>query len=142
MEEEIIEFLESGVHASFDDIVDVDFGVVNEGVDGLPYTLWELLEHLRLSQEDILEFFGEYEEKDWPDDYWPDGECSREEWKESVRLFKSDLRELKNLVKRVDLEGEFKEGYTYGEQLLKVLKHNSYHLGQMVVLERLLGVWE
>lgn len=137
-------------HASFDSAVQ---GVPPEvrGVRpaGLPYSAWELLEHLRFTQWDILEFCRNpaYQEPRWPDDYWPDSPAPPrpEAWDESVAAFHADREALRQLAAdtSVDLFATIPHGsgQTYLRELLLVVDHNAYHVGQIVAVRKLLGVW-
>jgi uncharacterized damage-inducible protein DinB len=138
-------------HASFDAAVeDVPPGLRGKRPDGLPHSPWQLLEHLRLAQRDILDFCrdSEYAERKWPDDYWPaDPEPpSPDAWDESVAAFRADRRELQRLASdpALDLFAEIPhgDGQTYLRELLLVADHNAYHVGQLVAVRRLLGAWE
>ncbi|MGI9189223.1 MAG: DinB family protein [Longimicrobiaceae bacterium] len=115
--------------------------------EGLPYSPWQLLEHLRLAQRDILDFCRDpdYTRPEWPDDYWPPthAPASADEW--SVEAFRGDRDALRRLASDPDLdltaEIPHGEGQTYLRELLLVADHNAYHLGQLVVVRRLLGIW-
>jgi hypothetical protein len=117
---------------------------------GLPYSPWELLEHLRLAQRDILDFCRDaaYAEKNWPDDYWPKNPAppSPKAWGESVAAFRADREALKQLVTdpAVDLFARIPhgQGQTYFREVLLVADHNAYHVGQLIVVRRQLGAWE
>lgn len=116
---------------------------------GLPHSLWELLEHLRRCQWDILDYCvnPKYREGKWPDDYWPDtAEPPPGAWDESVAAFRRDLDRLKDLASqaRIDLRGPlpFAPQATYLRELLLVADHNAYHIGQMVMVRRALGIWK
>jgi uncharacterized damage-inducible protein DinB len=117
---------------------------------GLPHTLWQLLEHLRLSQRDILEFCLNpgYAQPSWPEDYWPDASVRPTEAavKNSVAGLRKDLDALAALAldPKVDLFARIPHGtgQTYLRELLLVADHTSYHLGQMVMVRRALGIWE
>jgi hypothetical protein len=115
----------------------------------LPYSAWQLLEHLRLAQHDILDFClnAAYEELAWPDDYWP---ASPEPpggsaWEESIRLYREDRAALQRLATdaTVDLTSTIPHGngQTYLRELLLVADHTAYHVGELIVLRRLLGIW-
>ena len=116
---------------------------------GLPYSLWQLLEHLRLAQHDILDFCVDprYAELKWPDDYWPaePEPPSPQAWDGSVRQIEDDLRALERLAvdPSVDLLKPIPHGsgQTILRELLLVIDHNSYHVGQIVALRRVLGAW-
>jgi uncharacterized damage-inducible protein DinB len=137
-------------HAGFDAAVD---GLPGEfrgaQPEGLPYSAWQLLEHLRLTQRDILDFCRnpEYAEPVWPDDYWPASSAppTADAWDESIRGFRADRDALKALATDpdVDLFAEIPHGggQTYVRELLLVADHTAYHVGQLVMLRRLLGAW-
>ncbi|CAN5209012.1 DinB family protein [soil metagenome] len=117
--------------------------------EGLPYSPWQLLEHLRLAQRDILDFCRDpdYTQPEWPEDYWPPTPAPRsaDEWERSVEAFRGDRDALRRLASDPDLdltaEIPHGEGQTYLRELLLVADHNAYHLGQLVVVRRLLGIW-
>jgi uncharacterized damage-inducible protein DinB len=116
---------------------------------GLPYSAWQLVEHLRIAQRDILEFSVDpgYQEREWPADYWPRDAAppSAEAWEESIAAFRRDRDELKRLAgdPRVELFARIPHGsgQTYLRELLLVADHNAYHVGQLVLVRRLLGAW-
>jgi uncharacterized damage-inducible protein DinB len=116
---------------------------------GLPYTLWQLLEHLRLSQYDILDFCRNpgYTEQHWPEDYWPKAGSPPDAGAvaESVAAFRRDRETLEAMARDrgVDLLARIPHGtgQTYLRELLLVADHTAYHLGQMVVVRRALGIW-
>jgi len=117
---------------------------------GAPYSAWQLLEHLRISQHDILDFCvnPEYEEMKWPDEYWPKSPApsSAKEWDDSISQFKKDRKALEDLAMdaSIDLFATIPHGsgQTYLRELLLVADHNAYHIGQLVVVRRLLGAWK
>jgi uncharacterized damage-inducible protein DinB len=115
----------------------------------LPHSLWEVVEHLRLAQHDILDFCLNpgYEEMTWPDDYWPStqeppGESS---WEKSLAQYREDRARLQKMAgdPAVDLTARIPhgQGQTYLRELLLVADHAAYHVGELIVLRRLLGVW-
>lgn len=117
---------------------------------GLPYTLWQLLEHIRLAQHDILDFCRNpgYTELRWPDDYWPPAGTVPSEADVSTTLgaLRQDRDALAAMAldSRVDLFARIPHGtgQTYLRELLLAADHTSYHLGQMVVVRRALGIWD
>ncbi len=138
-------------HAGMDRIVHgVPADRWGDRATGLPHTLWQLLEHLRLSQRDILEFCLNpgYSQPNWPEDYWPDASVRPTEAavKNSVAGLRKDLDALAALAldPKVDLFARIPHGtgQTYLRELLLVADHTSYHLGQMVMVRRALGIWE
>ena len=116
---------------------------------GLPYSPWQLLEHMRLTQRDILEFCRDpaYTEPTWPEDYWPRSAAPPrpEAWDESIAAFRADRDALQQLAADpgIDLFAAIPHGsgQTYLREVLLVADHNAYHLGQLVVLRRHLGLW-
>lgn len=117
---------------------------------GLPYSPWQLLEHLRLTQRDILEFCRNphYEERKWPDDYWPSspGPSSSVQWDESISQFRQDRKALQELAAdpKLDLAARIPhgQGQTYLRELVLAADHASYHIGELVIVRRLLGIWK
>jgi uncharacterized damage-inducible protein DinB len=137
-------------HATFDDTVD-GFPLDKTGVRpaGLPHSAWELLEHLRIAQRDILEFSRstDYQAIRWPDDYWPRSPRPEREsqWRESAQAVRDDLAEFEKLLQDPgrDLYAPFPwgKGQTLLRQALLIADHNSYHLGQLLLVRRALGAW-
>jgi hypothetical protein len=147
----VVELLTLGhAHATFE-----------QAVKGLPIELrgrvpkraehsaWQLLEHLRLAQWDILDFSRnpKYQALKWPDDYWPKEKAPVDEkaWDKSVRAFKKDLKEMVALVEdpKTDLFAKIPhgDGQTILREALLVADHNAYHVGQLVLLRKMLGAW-
>ena len=116
---------------------------------GLPHSLWQLLEHIRLAQHDILDFCRNpnYVQPNWPDDYWPgDAELpAAEAVAASLSAYLADLKALTELAGNpgVDLFARIPHGtgQTYLRELFLVADHTSYHVGQMVDVRRTLGIW-
>ncbi len=116
---------------------------------GLPHTVWQLLEHLRLAQWDILDFSRNsgYAMMKWPDDYWPSTEAPPDEeaWNRSLEAFRQDLQAMQDLVAdpEIDLYAKIPwgDGQTILREALLVADHNAYHLGQIVSVRQALGVW-
>lgn len=116
---------------------------------GLPYSAWQLLEHLRIAQADIVEFCWNrnYREKKWPDDYWPKDAAppSSRAWNAGFRQILADRKEFIELISnpKADLFAPLAwgQGQTlFGETCL-IIDHNAYHLGEIVSVRRLLGAW-
>lgn len=138
-------------HADFDTVM-ADFPSRLRGVKppGMPHTGWQLLEHMRIAQLDILEFSRNPKHKSpgWPEGYWPktDAPPAPASWNNSLRSFRADLKAMAKLVadKQTDLFAAIPHGtgQTILREALLVADHNSYHLGQIVVLRKLLGAWK
>jgi len=118
--------------------------------NGLPHSLWELLEHMRIAQWDILEFSrnARHESPDWPAGYWPEipEPPSAKAWDNSLKSFEGDLAAMQKLVAspKTDLFARIPHGtgQTILREALLVADHNAYHLGQVVLVRRLLGAWK
>ena len=116
---------------------------------GLPHTPWRLLEHMRIAQWDILEFCRNprHVSPPFPDGYWPSGDApaASADWDRSVAAFRADLQAMQDLVAApaTDLFAPIPhgEGQTILREALLVADQNSYHLGQLVVVRRLLKTW-
>jgi hypothetical protein len=116
---------------------------------GLPHSCWELLDHIRRTQHDLLEFCRnpQYEEPKWPDDYWPatPAPSSSSAWDESVAAIHRDGAALAEFTVSDprDLTAKIPHGtgQTYLRTVLVAIDHASYHVGQIVAVRRLLGAW-
>lgn len=118
-------------------------------VEGIPHTIWELVEHIRIGQDDILEFCKnpEYEALDWPDDYWPEKSKpeSKEQFEKSVQEVQDGIEEMCELIRNP--QNNLQEPFTYGDgqtlfrEAMLIVDHNAYHIGQIVLIRRLLGSW-
>jgi uncharacterized damage-inducible protein DinB len=136
-------------HATFDDAV-ANLPQDRQGrvPQGLPYSPWQLLEHLRITQRDILDFCRPgYREKKWPDDYWPADATppSADAWERSVAQYHEDREALKALATdpATDLLATVPDGdgQTYLREILLAADHAAYHVGELIVARRLLGIW-
>jgi hypothetical protein len=118
-------------------------------VKGLEHTAWQLLEHARLAQWDILEFSRnpDHVSPDFPEGYWPKAPVppSPAAWDHSVRDFHYDLLQMIALVENPKIDLHAPIPHAHGQNLLRevlvLADHNSYHLGQLVDLRRALGIW-
>jgi hypothetical protein len=148
LREHLLDLLRGGgAHVKFEEVVN-DFPVrlLNGRAAGVPYTPWQLLEHMRIAQWDILEFSrsDKHVSPKWPDEYWPDKtkEASEDDWRRSVERFREDLREMEALVEdpSTDLYARIPhgDGQTIMREALLVADHNAYHLGSLVTLRRAL----
>ena len=136
-----------GAHLTFQDAV-ADFPVHLRGVTsrGAPHSAWQLIEHMRLAQADILDFSRnpEYQPRKFPDDYWPATSTppSDAAWDASIQRFQSDMQEMQELIAdtKNDLLASIphSKGQTLLHEALLVADHNSYHLGQLVFLHKML----
>ena len=116
---------------------------------GAPHTPWQLLEHMRIAQWDILEFSRnpKHVSPKWPEGYWPESDAPPDDaaWQKSLASFHKDVRAMIDLVgdARTDLFARIPhgEGQTVLREALLVAGHNAYHIGQLVLVRRLLGAW-
>lgn len=142
----LIALLDGGqAHVRFDDVV-ADWLPEARGVrpEGAAHSPWQVLEHLRICQWDILDFSrnAEYEELDWPADYWPaeEGPPAPDAWEKSIESFCNDMAEMKALVE--DRERDLYEPFPWGSgqtllrEAMLVADHNAYHLGELMALKK------
>ena len=151
LREQLVRLLDwKDAHATFDQAVaELPSKLYGVQPAGLPYSPWQLLEHLRITQHDILEFCvnPEYAELEWPADYWPREPAppSVAEWRQSVAAFRRDRDALKQLARDpdVDLFAAVPQGtgQTYLREILLAADHAAYHVGELIVVRRLLGAW-
>ena len=153
LQKQLVALLRGGqAHATFDEVVK-DFPAEHRGTvpDGLPYSAWQILEHLRIGQRDILDFSapptGGYQPIEWPAGYWPKSAQppSPSAWEVTLAAIRKDLETFEGLITKpgVDLYKPFRwgDGQNLLREALLLADHNAYHLGEFVVLRRLLGVW-
>jgi hypothetical protein len=152
LREQLVKFLRGGeAHADLKAVLD-DFPVKARGVvpKGAEHSAWQQLEHIRLALHDLLDFStnSHYETMKWPDDYWPKEAAPEDSaaWDKSVRALKKDIADFEKLVG--DPESNlyatipWGDGQTLLREVLLAGQHTSYHLGQIVLLRRMLGAWE
>ncbi len=150
LRQQLLDLLKGGhAHTTFDAAMG-DWPVQLAGVKvaNFPHTSWMLLEHMRLGQWDILEFSRnpKHVSPKWPEEYWPASEAPPDEkaWKASIAALKKDLRSMEQLVgsSKTDLFAQIPwgDGQTILREALLVADHNAYHLGQLVMLRKSIGI--
>lgn len=151
LRKELLSYIEKAhTHGTFADIVkDFPEKLMNEKPAGLPYSFWQMLEHIRISQFDMIDFLKnpDYKELEWPKDYWPpeSEKATAEMWNESVKQYAEDIEKLRKIIE--DPETDFfapiphGTGQTILKEVLQIIDHASYHLGQLLVMRRLVGEW-
>lgn len=155
LRKELRALLDGGqAHAGFDKAVKEMpaelYGVVP---NGMPYSAWQLLEHIRIAQRDILDFCrngdGSYRPLKWPDDYWPHDPQppSASAWQKSVKQIRDDRAAFDQLMDSVDDKNlirpfDWGDGQNLLREALLIADHNAYHIGELIVLRRLLGAWK
>jgi len=151
LREHLIQLLEGGnAHAKFDDAVaKMPPEQMGKRPKGASHSPWEVLEHMRIAQDDILRFSvsADYVSPEWPAGYWPAAPAPQHEgdWAKSVRAFRKDLAEFIALIRDPGQDLCKKLPWGSGQTLLReaflIADHNAYHLGELVLLRRLLGAW-
>jgi DinB superfamily len=152
LRQHLLELMEGGgAHAKFEDVVKA-LPVKLRGARPakFPHSPWMLLEHLRLTQWDILEFslHANHVSPDWPSGYWPktEGPPNATAWNKSIQTFRRDRKALQKLVAnpKTDLFARIPwgDGPTILREALLVADHNAYHLAQLVDVRRMLGAWK
>jgi len=147
----LIDLLNKGnAHVSLDEALEnIPLELLGKKPSGLPYSLWQIVEHIRIAQADILNFSKDstYQSPKWPDEYWPkEAEpASQEEWKKCVKQIKEDRENfialLKNSTDNLFKPFEHGNGQTLLREALVLADHNSYHTGEIIILRRLLDNW-
>ena len=140
LRDHLLQLLEGeSAHVSLEAVLrDFPIENINKQIDG-SHTAWELLEHIRIAQWDILDFSTNpgYKEISWPDDYWPKEPGTKASWNGSVKRVLDDLQSVRDLVadKNTDLFATIPHGngQTILREVLLVADHNAYHLGQLVL---------
>lgn len=142
--------LKSGAHVSLDNALkNIPFDDLGKKPNGIPYSIWQQVEHIRIAQKDILDFSlnKNYKELNWPDDYWVKDAApkSEKEWNESIAELKKDLHgfvEALQQAENIYAPFEHGNGQSWLREALVLLDHNSYHVGEIVALRRVLGDWK
>ena len=146
LRQHVLELLEGkSAHIDIESAVkDFRLDQLNIRIKGSPHTAWQLLEHIRIAQWDILEFSRDanHVSPEWPKGYWPKNEGTAVEWRKSVKQILGDLDQMRDLVadERTDLFAKIPhgDGQTILREALLVADHNAYHLGQLVLLKKML----
>lgn len=146
---EVTKLLQGGsAHAGFEKAI-VDLPAELRGIkpQGLPYSIWQLVEHIRIAQWDMLEFSkdGNHQSPKWPDDYWPkQAEPANDEaWNSSIKQIENNLKEFIELIQSEDLYERIPHGngQTLLREALQIADHITYHIAEIIIIRRLLGAW-
>jgi hypothetical protein len=114
----------------------------------MPYSIWQLVDHIRIAQWDMLQFSKDADHKSpiWPDEYWPkESEPADDDaWNGSIEQIDSDLDEFIELLEHSNIYQplEHGDGQTILSEALQIADHNSYHIGEIVAVRRILGDWK
>lgn len=140
-----------GAHMSFDDAVaDFPEPLINAYPPNVPYTPWHLVEHLCITQWDILEYARDpqHVSPEWPVNYWParDAKADMAIWNQSIERFRRDLKAMQDLVAdpSADLLTPIPHGYgahTLLREALLLADHNAYHVGELGILRQVMNAW-
>lgn len=136
-------------HITFDRVIeDFPLDAINKKVERIPHSPYDLVEHMRLAQADIIDFVRnpDYREMKWPDDYWPNSEGSADDWNRSIQNFLKDRDELIHMIEdqSVSLFAPLPHAQDYNifREIIIMANHHSYHTGQILLLRRALGIWD
>ena len=140
-----------GAHLSFDEAVrDFPAKLMNEKPNNVPYSFWHQLEHIRITQWDLLKYIADpkHESSDWPAGYWPgqDATADAKAWEETIARYHADLEELVALVQNPKLQllepVPHMENRSIMRSTMMVVDHTAYHLGEFVMARQILGHWK
>jgi len=148
--DELVKLLKGGgAHASLKQALD-KLSPKLRGVkpDGLPYSIWQLLEHIRIAQWDMLQFCidASHQSPKWPDEYWPKEKSPKNDdaWDGSIAQINNDLGEFISLLKKEDIYEKIPHGtgQTILREALQIADHNAYHIAEIIALRRMLKAWD
>jgi hypothetical protein len=147
---ELIKLLNGGsAHAGINEALN-DLPASLQGIkpDKLPYSVWQMVEHIRITQWDMLEFSknGKHQSPKWPDEYWVKETAPKDDaaWERSIKQINDDREEFINLLTKEDIYKAIPHGHGQSilREALQIADHNAYHTAEIIVLRRLLGTWE
>src|SRR5437016_4449658 len=144
--------LDEPAHASFGRATaDLPVDLRGAKPPGQPHTPWRLVEHMRIAQRDILEFSrdGRHKSPPWPEGYWPkeDAPASAKDWQRAIREHESDRQSMIDLISNADADllapiPHAPKKQTLAREAMLLADHTGYHVGQLILLRRLLGAWK
>lgn len=138
-------------HASLDDALkNIPFDLLGEKPENLPYSIWQLSEHIRIAQWDILEFCRneKHVSPKWPEGYWPSDAkpASKADWEKCIEQIKEDRKSFIELLttsaENIYKPFDYGNGQTLLKEALVLADHNSYHTGEIIIMRRLLNDWK
>jgi hypothetical protein len=141
--------LGGSAHATFSDAIQgLDPKLRGVQPQNMPYSIWQLVDHIRIAQWDMLQFCKDADHKSpkWPDEYWPkESEPANEDmWNGSLQQVNNDLDEFIELMEHSDIYQplEHGDGQTILREALQIADHNAYHIGEIIAIRRILGDWK
>lgn len=151
LRKELLALLRGGnAHMTFDEVIN-EFPMenINRKAPHVPYSAWHFLEHMRITQWDILEFIRDpkHISPDYPEGYRPrpNQRADEAQWEKTVRSFRADLKALEDIVKdkKTDLFGPIPHAkdYTIFREILLASDHNAYHMGELAILRQVMDLW-
>ncbi len=152
MREQLAGFLIGGkAHMTLlESVKDFPIGAINSFPPHCTYTFWHLLEHIRITQKDIIDFIidPKYKEPHWPDDYWPEktAKASLARWNKSIAAYEADVQQMVEIVKNPDYDLYAKipqgDGQTILREALLIIDHSAYHIGEFAILRQVEKNWK
>lgn len=140
--------ISESAHINFDPaVVNVPDDLQGKLLTGAAHTPWQVLEHMRITQRDVLDRIGNANHRvlGFPDEYWPPSAAPRknESWDASIAAFHADQKALADVIAKADLFGKTRPNSDsiLIDDLFMLVDHNAYHLGELILLRRLLGAW-
>jgi len=129
-------------------IADIPFELLGEQPHNIPYSIWQLTEHIRITQLDMLEFSrnAAHQSPEWPEGYWPQDPTpkDKETWEKTVEEIENDLDTFIELLESEDLYETIPHGTGQSilREALQIADHTAYHIAQIIIIRRLLGIWK
>ena len=152
LRDHLIKLLKGGnAHMTLKEAVkDYPLAKINEVFPNGEYSSWHLLEHIRRTQNDILEFIvnPNYQDKEWPKDYWParSEKATKKDWQKTINSFQKDLQTLEEIAAnpKTDLFAKIKwgDGQTILREMLLVVDHSTYHIGEFAIMRQTMNTWK
>jgi len=148
--DELVKLLNGGsAHAGFNEAIkDLAPEVRGKKHERMPYSIWQLVEHIRIAQWDMLKFSENEKHTSpvWPDEYWVKETAPKDEaeWKRSIKQINDDREEFIELLKNGDIYKSIPhgDGQSILREALQIADHNAYHIAEIIVIRRLLGAWK
>ncbi len=148
----LLSLLDGGnAHMSFEDVVaNFPSELINTNPPNVPYTLWHLIEHMRLTQWDILEYIrnAAHVSPEWPISFWPERDATTDAagWQQTIDSFLADLQALRDIASDQDTYlftpiPHGYDGHTVLREILLVVDHNAYHIGELGILRQVMQAW-